>query len=90
MRTSCSARIPSGSPWRTASASGSRLCGCALTVGDRCHGGERDGEQELQHRNQDVVWMGGSLIRIVEPGAWHGVDVEFVADGRFDGRYVNF
>lgn len=34
--------------------------------------------------------MGGSLIRIVEPGAWHGVDVEFVADGRFDGRYVNF
>lgn len=40
--------------------------------------------------SKDVVWAGGSLIRIVEPHAWHCVDVEFGAGGRFDGWYVNF
>jgi hypothetical protein len=40
--------------------------------------------------SQDVVWVGGSLIRIVQPGAWHCVDVEFGPGGRFDGWYVNF
>jgi hypothetical protein len=38
----------------------------------------------------DVVWIGGSLIRLVEPGAWHCVDVEFDADRCFAGWYVNF
>jgi len=40
--------------------------------------------------SQDVVWAEGSLIRLVEPGAWHCVDVEFGPGGRFDGWYVNF
>lgn len=38
----------------------------------------------------DLVWAGGSLIRLAEPGAWHCVDVEFGAAGQFDGWYVNF
>jgi hypothetical protein len=38
----------------------------------------------------DVVWAGGSFLRLITPGAWHAVDVEFDADGRFDGWYVNF
>ena len=38
----------------------------------------------------DLVWVGGSLIRLTEPGAWHCVDVEFDAAGEFTGWYVNF
>ncbi|WP_412542983.1 DUF402 domain-containing protein [Longispora sp. K20-0274] len=38
----------------------------------------------------DQVWEGGSLIRLITPGAWHGVDVEFDASGRFEGWSVNF
>ena len=37
----------------------------------------------------DLVWAGGSLIRLIEPGAWHCVDVEFDAAGEFIGWYVN-
>jgi uncharacterized protein len=37
----------------------------------------------------DLVWVGGSLIRLTEPGAWHCVDVEFDAEGKFIGWYVN-
>jgi predicted RNA-binding protein associated with RNAse of E/G family len=37
----------------------------------------------------DVVWAGGSLFRLLEPGAWHSVDVEFDAAGAFAGWYVN-
>lgn len=40
--------------------------------------------------SKDLVWAGGSVIRIIEPGAWHCVDVEFGPGGRFDGWYVNF
>ncbi len=39
--------------------------------------------------SKDLVWAGGSLIRLIEPGAWHCVDVEFDADGEFIGWYVN-
>jgi hypothetical protein len=38
----------------------------------------------------DLVWAGGSLIRLAEPGMWHCVDVEFDAAGEFIGWYVNF
>jgi hypothetical protein len=38
----------------------------------------------------DLVWAGGSLIRLAEPGVWHWVDVEFGAAGEFIGWYVNF
>jgi Protein of unknown function (DUF402) len=37
----------------------------------------------------DLVWVGGSLIRLIEPGVWHCVDVEFDASGEFIGWYVN-
>jgi Protein of unknown function (DUF402) len=37
----------------------------------------------------DLVWAGGSLIRLAEPGVWHCVDVEFGAAGEFIGWYVN-
>jgi len=40
--------------------------------------------------SMDLVWAGGSLIRLIEPGAWHCVDVEFGAAGEFLGWYVNF
>ena len=39
--------------------------------------------------SKDLVWAGGSLIRLAEPGAWHCVDVEFDATGAFIGWYVN-
>jgi hypothetical protein len=38
----------------------------------------------------DVSWVGGSFLRLITPGAWHAVDVEFDAQGKFDGWYVNF
>ena len=38
----------------------------------------------------DVTWSGGSFLRLITPGAWHAVDVEFDAGGQFDGWYVNF
>lgn len=38
----------------------------------------------------DLVWTGGSLIRLIEPGTWQCVDVEFDAAGDFIGWYVNF
>lgn len=38
----------------------------------------------------DVIWAGGSFIRLQRPGAWHVIDVEFGPDGRFDCWYVNF
>jgi hypothetical protein len=37
----------------------------------------------------DLVWAGGSLIRLIQPEAWHCVDVEFDAAGEFIGWYVN-
>lgn len=40
--------------------------------------------------SMDLIWAGGSLIRIVEPCAWQSVDVEFDAAGNFSGWYVNF
>jgi Protein of unknown function (DUF402) len=40
--------------------------------------------------SKDLVWAGGSLIRLIEPRAWHCVDVEFGAAGEFIGWYVNF
>jgi hypothetical protein len=40
--------------------------------------------------SMDLVWTGGSLIRLVEPCAWQCVDVEFDAAGNFTGWYVNF
>jgi Protein of unknown function (DUF402) len=40
--------------------------------------------------SMDLVWAGGSLIRLIEPGAWNCVDVEFGAAGEFVGWYVNF
>ena len=39
--------------------------------------------------SKDLVWAGGSLIRLAEPGVWHCVDVEFDATGAFIGWYVN-
>lgn len=39
--------------------------------------------------SMDLVWAGGSLIRLIEPGAWQCVDVLFDAAGNFDGWYVN-
>ena len=38
----------------------------------------------------DIVWAGGSFVRILEPDLWHCIDVEFDADGMFCGWYVNF
>lgn len=38
----------------------------------------------------DVVWSGGSLLRLIRPGDWHCVDVEFDARGEFVSWYVNF
>jgi hypothetical protein len=40
--------------------------------------------------SMDLVWAGGSLIRLAEPGVWHCVDVEFDESGEFIGWYVNF
>jgi len=40
--------------------------------------------------SKDLVWAGGSLIRLAEREAWHCVDVEFDAAGEFIGWYVNF
>jgi Protein of unknown function (DUF402) len=40
--------------------------------------------------SKDLVWAGGSLIRLAEPGVWHCVDVEFDETGEFIGWYVNF
>jgi hypothetical protein len=39
--------------------------------------------------SMDLVWAGGSLIRLIEPGAWRCLDVLFDAAGNFDGWYVN-
>jgi Protein of unknown function (DUF402) len=39
--------------------------------------------------SKDLVWAGGSLIRLIEPGAWYCVDVEFDAAAEFIGWYVN-
>jgi hypothetical protein len=39
--------------------------------------------------SKDLVWAGGSLIRLIEAEAWHCVDVEFDAAGEFIGWYVN-
>src|ERR1700689_4315113 len=39
--------------------------------------------------SKDLVWAGGSLIRLAVPGVWHCVDVEFDATGAFIGWYVN-
>lgn len=52
-----------------------------------------NGEKALDYLNwhlTDLVWQGGSLIRLITPGSWHCVDVEFGPGGRFDGWYVNF
>jgi hypothetical protein len=38
----------------------------------------------------DLVWAGGSAIRLAEPEVWHCVDVEFDETGEFIGWYVNF
>jgi hypothetical protein len=38
----------------------------------------------------DVVWTGGSLLRLIRPGDWHCVDVEFDSRGEFESWYVNF
>ncbi len=38
----------------------------------------------------DVVWAGGSLIRLTAPDTWYCVDVDFDANGRFAGWKVNF
>ena len=47
--------------------------------------------RDLSHWvSTDLLWRGGSLIRLTEPGAWHCVDVEFGAAGEFTGWYVNF
>ena len=35
--------------------------------------------------SKDLIWAGGSLIRLAEPGTWHCVDVEFGAAGEFTG-----
>jgi hypothetical protein len=40
--------------------------------------------------SMDLVWTGGSSVRLIEPGAWNCVDVEFGAAGEFLGWYVNF
>jgi hypothetical protein len=40
--------------------------------------------------SMDLVWEGGSLIRLIEPDTWQCVDVEFDANGIFSGWYVNF
>lgn len=39
---------------------------------------------------KDLIWAGGSLIRLAAPGVWHCVDVEFDDAGEFIGWYVNF
>jgi hypothetical protein len=31
--------------------------------------------------SMDLVWAGGSLIRLIEPDAWQCIDVEFDAAG---------
>jgi hypothetical protein len=38
----------------------------------------------------DLVWVGGSLLRLVSADAWHCVDIEFDAQGQFDGWKINF
>ncbi|GIE99731.1 DUF402 domain-containing protein [Paractinoplanes rishiriensis] len=38
----------------------------------------------------DLVWKGGSLLRLIRPGDWHCVDVEFDSLGDFESWYVNF
>ena len=40
--------------------------------------------------SKDLVWVGGSLLRLAEPDTWHCVDVEFDASSEFAGWYVNF
>lgn len=38
----------------------------------------------------DLVWTGGSLLRLIRPGDWHCVDVEFGPRGEFESWYINF
>ncbi len=37
-----------------------------------------------------TTWTGGSLLRLLQEGLWYCVDVEFDAERRFAGYYVNF
>jgi len=39
---------------------------------------------------KDLVWAGGSLLRLIRPGDWHCVDLEFNAHGEFESWYINF
>ena len=78
-------RVVCDSPQRTVLylAPGTAFRGARTATGDKV----RDLSSWV---SKDLVWAGGSLIRLTEPEAWHCVDVEFDAAGEFIGWYVNF
>lgn len=58
--------------------------------GARTPTGTKIRDRSAEWVSMDLVWAGGSLIRLIEPCAWQCVDVEFDAAGNFIGWYVNF
>jgi hypothetical protein len=58
--------------------------------GGRTPRGKKIRDFSAEWVSMDLVRAGGSLIRLIEPDAWQGVDVEFDAAGNFAGSYVNF
>lgn len=58
--------------------------------GARTPAGAKIRDRSAEWVSTDLVWAGGSLIRLIEPCAWQCVDVEFDAAGNFIGWYVNF
>jgi hypothetical protein len=58
--------------------------------GARTPAGTKIRDLSAEWVSMDLVWAGGSLIRLVEPYAWQCVDVEFDGAGSFTGWYVNF
>ena len=58
--------------------------------GARTPDGAKIRDFSAKWESMDLVWAGGSLIRLIEPDTWQCVDVEFDAAGNFAGWYVNF
>jgi hypothetical protein len=58
--------------------------------GGRTPAGRKIRDFSAKWVSMDLVWAGGSLIRLIEPDTWQCVDVEFDAAGAFSGWYVNF
>ena len=52
--------------------------------GARTPAGAKIRDRSAEWVSVDLVWAGGSLIRLIEPHAWQCVDVEFDAAANFD------